>query len=63
MIELRWVEREAKIVGNRLDWEPYMERVLQYRTLQGYMDASGALNVARAKWSPWTDVPVVKEEK
>lgn len=33
------------------------ERRLYYRTLAGYMDASGALNVAQAKWGPWRRVP------
>lgn len=33
------------------------ERILQYRVLEGYIDASGALNMARAEWGEWTDVP------
>lgn len=33
------------------------ERRLYYRILQGYMDASGALNVSQASWGPWKQVP------
>jgi hypothetical protein len=50
MIELRWS------VPPTTTTEP---PILQYRWLQGYMDASGAYNVAHADWSEWKDVPRV----
>jgi hypothetical protein len=52
-IELRWVERDGPVVGNRLDHVPYRERVLQYRQ---WVEGREGLSL-----SDWTDVPVVKE--
>lgn len=51
MIQLRWLV----IPGPTEHSQPR----LQYRTLNGYMDASGALNIAQAEWGPWLDVPEV----
>lgn len=52
MIELRW-KLEAPMPNKGRD----IRYTLQWRELRGYMDASGALNVANAKWSKWQDVP------
>lgn len=65
MLQMRWVtrRREAMIstnpgaIGAKMIPGYEHERVLQYRVLQGYIDASGALNMAQAKWGEWRDVP------
>ncbi len=54
MIELRWSVQEGTGVE---------KPKLQMRVLLGYMDASGALNLAGAEWSEWKDVPTVVVEK
>lgn len=62
MIELRWANRwiEGKVNGEPI---AFKERVLQYRTWQVRIDASGAITPLPLpiEWSDWTDVPTVEE--
>jgi hypothetical protein len=63
MIEMRWVEREVEVykefaLGH--GWvEHKIERILQYRqTLETDIYFADPDN----RMTPWTDVPVVKED-
>lgn len=58
-IELRWLDREARMTGNKVDWVPYRERVLQYRTRDEHV-VEGEL-VSWGPWYDWRDVPVEAE--
>lgn len=50
MIQLRWA-----VPASTTTKSPQ----LQMRVLIGYMDASGAFNVAGSEWSDWVTVPTV----
>lgn len=56
MIELRWILDKKKAGGLEPVFEDY---TLQYRVLQGRVDAAGAWSVLPIEWSDWMDVPYV----
>ena len=63
MIKLRWLEQRLPY-GVREDGtveSVKIDRVLQYSVFGLMQNASGALQPDGSGWSPWEDVPVVRE--
>ena len=64
MIELRWLDRVVERGGSGLDAWARTECVLQYRQqlmlpVGGWIQGENPQR--RPEWTPWTDVPTVRE--
>lgn len=66
MVELRWLETTEPAYVNHqtgLTLPAVTKRVLQYRTHEFYRNIdTGYISGGWGEWSPWIDVPTVREE-